>query len=95
LAYSVPERTYLKVRLKVGGRGLGLGWGCYHAPSLLGAGEVKLKFWALIWKEKGNIHIAYDCIPIVTISTVGSWNENKHCRRMRGMKLSGLGEGAK
>jgi hypothetical protein len=51
------------------------GWGlrgrCYHhAPTQLGAGEVKLKFWALIWKEKGNIHIAYDCIQIVTISAV-------------------------
>jgi hypothetical protein len=43
----------------------------YCAPTLLGAGEVKLIFWTLLWKEKGNIYIAYDCIQIVTISAVG------------------------
>jgi len=39
------------------------GWGlrgrCYHhAPTQLGAGEVKLKFWALIWihgRRKGTL----------------------------------------
>jgi hypothetical protein len=44
---------------------------------LLGAGEVKLIFWALRWKEKGNIHITYDCIQIVTISAVGKCAEWK------------------
>ncbi len=28
------------------------GGGVYHAPTLLGAREVKLIFWALRWKEK-------------------------------------------
>jgi hypothetical protein len=31
--------------------GAGEGGRCYHAPMLLGAGEVKLIFWALRWKE--------------------------------------------
>jgi hypothetical protein len=58
-------------------RGKGEGGGrCYHAHTLLGAGEVKLTFWALRWKEKGNIHINYDCIQIVTIkSPVGEFVE--------------------
>jgi hypothetical protein len=57
---------------------------CYHAPTLLGAR-------ALIWKDKGNIHIVYDCIQIVTVSAVGEcWNEAKRFRRMRIMKLSGM-----
>jgi hypothetical protein len=46
------------------------GWGggrCFPAPTLLRAGEVR----ALIWKERENIHITYDCIQIMTISTVG------------------------
>jgi hypothetical protein len=32
---------------------------CYHAHTLLGAGEVKLIFCALRWKEKENIQIQY------------------------------------
>jgi hypothetical protein len=32
----------------------GAGGRCYHAPTLLGAGKVKLVFWALRWKEKGE-----------------------------------------
>jgi hypothetical protein len=60
---------------RVEGRGLGLGGRCYHAPTLLEAEEVKPKFWALIWKEKGNIHIAYGCPQIVTISAVGECAE--------------------
>jgi hypothetical protein len=51
------------------------GGGGGGATMLLGAGEAKLIFWALIWKEKGNIHIAYDCIQIVTISPVGECAE--------------------
>ncbi len=43
--------------------------------TLLGAGEVKLIFWALRWKEKGNIYITYDCIQIVTISAAGECAE--------------------
>jgi hypothetical protein len=58
----------------------GAGGRCYHIPMLLGAGEVKLVYRALRWKEKGNIHITYDCILIYG--------------RMRGMTISGkvLGE---
>jgi hypothetical protein len=37
--------------------------------TLLGAGEVKLVFWALRWKDSG------DCIQIVTIGTVGECPE--------------------
>ncbi len=56
-------------------RGPGLGWKWYHAPYQ--ELEVKLKFWALIWKEKGNFHIVYDCIQMVTISAVGECAERK------------------
>jgi hypothetical protein len=35
----------------------GAGGRFHHAPTLLGAGEFKLIFWALRWKETGNIHI--------------------------------------
>jgi hypothetical protein len=52
---------------------------------LLGGVEIKLIFWALRQKEKGNIHITYGCIQIVTISAVGEFkNENNRSRRMRG-----------
>ncbi len=62
---------------------------CYHALVLLGAGEVTLEFWALRWKEKGehshNLWLHSNC-------------DHKHfrrmrCRKMRGMKLSAIGEG--
>jgi hypothetical protein len=33
--------------MRAGGR-------CYHALTLFGAGEIKLVFWALRWKEKGE-----------------------------------------
>ncbi len=42
---------------------------CYHALALLGAGEVKLVFWALDGNRKRNILITYACIQIVTINT--------------------------
>ncbi len=56
----------------VGVRG---GGGVLAGPRLLGDGEVKLIFWALVWKEKGNIHIPYDCIQIVTSSAAGECAE--------------------
>ncbi len=37
--------------------GVGGGGGCYHVPMLLGDREVKLIFWALRLKAKGNIPI--------------------------------------
>ncbi len=43
--------------------------------AILGAGEVKLKFWALIWTEKGNIHKAYDYTQIVTLNDIGECAE--------------------
>ncbi len=67
-------------RMRVGGMRAGAGGRCYHAPMLLGAGEVKLVFWALRWKEKGELSHAQ--------------KGNKQRRKMRGMKLSAMGEGA-
>jgi hypothetical protein len=40
--------------VRVGGMRTGAGGRCYHVPTLHGAGEVKLVFWALRWKEKGE-----------------------------------------
>ncbi len=39
-------------RMRVGMRA-GAGGRCSHAPTLLGAGELKLVFWDLRWKKKG------------------------------------------
>jgi len=44
---------------------------------LLGSGEVKLIFWALICTEKGNFYIDYEA----------SNSDNKCCRRMSEIKL--------
>jgi hypothetical protein len=41
-------------RVRVGGMRAGDGGRCFHAHMLLGAGEVKLVFSALRWKEKGE-----------------------------------------
>ncbi len=70
---------------KVWGWGLmaGAGMRWYHAPTLLGGVEVKLVFWALRWKEKGDhSHNLW----------FHSNSDNKRCRRMRGMKLNPVGE---
>jgi hypothetical protein len=66
-----------------GGIRAGSGGKCYHVPTLLGAREVQLVFWALRWKEKGEHSNNLRLYPN---------NDNKRSRRMSGMKISAVGE---
>jgi hypothetical protein len=56
---------------------------CYHALVLLGAGEVKLEFWALRRKEKEehfhNLWLHSNC-------------DKEHFRRILRIKISAIGE---
>jgi hypothetical protein len=63
-------------KVEGGGMKAGAGGKCYHAPTLLGAEEVKLAFWALRWKEKRE----------------HSHCDKKRCRRMCEMKINAEGE---
>ena len=65
-------------RVRVGDEGWG--WGeVLPGPTLLGAGEVKLIFWALRLKEKGE-HSHN--------SLLHSNSDSERCRRIRGMKIA-------
>jgi hypothetical protein len=66
----------------------GAGGRCYYAPMLLAAGEVKLVFWALRWKEKGKHSDKKRCRRMrgMKINAVGECDAR--------MKLSDVGEGA-
>jgi hypothetical protein len=61
---------------------LWVGDAIYHTSVLFGAGEVKLIFWTLRVKEKGNIYRTYNSIQTETISAYER------------MKISAVGEGA-
>jgi hypothetical protein len=68
--------------------GLGLGGGPTTPPPATWSWRGQTNILAL------NIHITYDCIQIVTKMLKNNVrNENKRLRRMRGMKLSAVGEG--
>ncbi len=77
--HSPEAADCYRLTVSVGGEGRGT---LHH----LELKRSKLIVWALRWKGKVNIYITYN--------NYIQNNDNRRCRRKRGMKISIVGEGA-